>query len=336
MSRKNNHMKPIPNSEDAYARLKPITDAAQAKALKPWSPSVIDLLARYGVNVQRLEDVKAQANLSFPTSIKDHRSMAIGFRYAKEDGSFAEDLFVFIEDVGLTCYYRGTQEEALPEYSGSHHAKIELTELLPDFQRELANMQQQLDNFKAQSGVEYISDEMHLQAMQAVQQGFNEKVRGFANAHGNSSAVQQFSKAVQVEATKKRRELQAKKAQSDRVYKANMPELSLIISAQASKGQFAIKLANNSEQALVAETLDINGTVTDLNQQQFNKLYPIENVNAPEGVFDNPVSEVKVKVTYRTLGGLRYELTQLGKQQGTATNRYNVIFTDPASIQPIF
>ncbi len=121
---KEKYVKPIDNSEDAYARLKPITDAAQAGALKPWSASVIDLLARYDVNVQRLEDVKAQVNLSFPTSIKDHRSMAIGFRYAKDDGSFAEDLFVFIEDVGLTCYYRGSQEEALPEYSGSHHAEM--------------------------------------------------------------------------------------------------------------------------------------------------------------------------------------------------------------------
>jgi len=186
------------------------------------------------------------------------------------------------------------------------------------------------------SGIEYISDKMHLQAMQAVQQEFNEKVRGFANAHGNSSAVQQFSRAVQVEATKERRELQAKKAQSDRVYKANMPEISLVISAQASKGQFDIKLANNSGQALIAEALDINGTTTDLNQQQFHKLYPIENVNAPDGIFDNPVPEIKVKVIYRTLGGLRYELRQLGKQQATATERYNVIFPDAASIQPIF
>lgn len=333
---KSKYVKPIDNSEDAYARLKPITDAAQAGALEPWSPSVIDLLARYKVNVQRLEDVKAQANLSFPTSIKDHRSMAIGFRYAKDDGSFAEDLFVFVEDVGLTCYYRGTQEEALPEYSGTHHAKIVLSELLPDFQRELANMQQQIDTLKTQSGVEYISDEMHLLAMQAVQQEFNEKVRGFANAHGNSSAVQQFSRAVQIEATKKRRELQVKKAQSDRVYKANMPEVSLVISAQASKGQFDVKLANNSGQALIAETLDINGTTTDLKQQQFNKLYPIENVNAPDGIFDNPVSDIKVKVTYRTLGGLRYQLAQSGVQQPTATERYNVLFPDAVSIQPIF
>lgn len=333
---KDKYIKTIDQSQDAYSRLKPITDAAQAGALVPWSPSVIDLLARYKVDVQRLEDVKAKADLSFPTSIKDHRSMAIGFRYAKDNGNFAEDLFVFIEDVGLTCYYRGSQEKALPEYSGTHHAKIVLSELLPDFQRELANMQQQIDNLKTQSGVEYISDEMHLQAMQAVQQEFNEQVRSFANVHGNSSAVQQYSRAAQIEATKKRRELQAKKAQSDRVYKTNMPEVSLVISAQASKGHFDIKIANNSGQVLIAENLDINGTLTDLNQQQFNKLYPIENVVTPEGIFDDPIPEVKVRVTYRTLGGLRYQLTQVGKQQSTATNKYNLIFTDPASIQPIF
>jgi hypothetical protein len=147
--------------------------------------------------------------------------------------------------------------------------------------------------------------------------------------------VQQYSRAVQIEATKKRRELQAKKAQSDRAYKANMPEISLVISAQASKGHFDVKLANNSGQALIAETLDINGTTTDLNQQQFNKLYPIESVSVPEGIFDNPVSEIKVKVTYHTLGGLRYQLTQPGTQQATATEKYNVIFPDAASIQPV-
>ena len=220
MNNKSKNIKEVPDSKDAYARLKPITDAAQRGGLKPWSPAVIDLLARYKVDVQRLEDVKTQANLSFPTSINDHNSIAIGFRYVKEDGTFAEDLFVFVEGIGLTCYYRGSQEEALPEYSDTHHAKIELSELLPDFQRELASMQQQIDTIKARSGVEYISDEAHLQAMKDVQNEFNENVRSFANAHGGSqSAVQQFSRAAQIEATKKRRELQAKKAKSDSAYK---------------------------------------------------------------------------------------------------------------------
>ncbi len=133
-------IKEIPDSQDAYSKLKPITDAAQTEELKPWSPAVADLLAGYGVDVQRIRDTKAQANLSFPTSIKGHRSMAIGFRYAKRDNTYAEDLFVFVKDVGLTCYYRGTQEKALPEYAGSHHLKIELSEFLPDIQKEIESL----------------------------------------------------------------------------------------------------------------------------------------------------------------------------------------------------
>jgi hypothetical protein len=205
MSNKNNNVKPIPNSEDAYARLKPITDAAQAGALEPWSPSVIDLLARYGVNVQRLEDVKAQANLSFPTSIKDHRSMAIGFRYAKDDGNFAEDLFVFVEDVGLTCYYRGSQEVVLPEYSGSHHAKIVLSELLPDFQRDIADMQQQINDIKAQTtprvnthNVEIITDEEFIRQKQAILAKHARAAHSFQVRFSGSSAAQAAGHAVKI------------------------------------------------------------------------------------------------------------------------------------------
>lgn len=331
------HIKPIVDSSDAYTKLKPITDDAQAGTLSPWSPAVIDLLASYNVNVQRLKDVKAQANLSFPTSIKDNRSMAIGFRYAKDDGNFAEDLFVFEENVGLTCYYRGTQEDALPEYAGTHHAKIVLSELLPDFQRELADMRQQIDAIKATSGVELITDEMHLQAMQEVQRQFNEQVHSFAVAHGNSpSAVQQYSRAVQVEATKKRQALQAKKALSDRAYPpAPAPEISLAIRAQANANRFEVQIANNSSQALVAENIQINGVDTPLNQQ-FNKLFPVEQVNIPEGIFDNQLDSVSLIVRYRTLEGKQYELEQVGEQElRNGDGRYNIVFPSPSSIRAI-
>ncbi len=141
------YIKNIPDSAGAYALLKPITDSAQSGDLKPWSPAVIELLESFDVSVERLKDVKVQANLSFPTSTKNP-AMAIGFRYAKSDGSFAEDIFLFEEGVGLTCYYRGTQEDALPEYDGTHHAKIVLTELLPDIQRELAGMRKQIKDLE--------------------------------------------------------------------------------------------------------------------------------------------------------------------------------------------
>lgn len=229
---KNKYVKPVPSSQDAYARLKPITDAAQAGALEPWSPSVIDLLARYGVNVQRLEDVKAQANLSFPSSIKDHRSMAIGFRYAKDDGSFAEDLFVFIEDVGLSCYYRGSQEEALPEYAGSHHADIVLSELLPDFQRDIADMQQQINDIKAQPvpranahNVEIITDEEFARQKQAILAKHAQAARSFQIRFSGSSAAQVAGHAVKIEADREVADLVAKKKNSDRFYELEQMDI---------------------------------------------------------------------------------------------------------------
>ena len=341
--RKNNEMSKnkygiqIPDSKDAYARLVPITDAAQSGELKPWSPAVVELLASYGIRVQRLKDDKAQATVSFPTSIKDHRSMAIGFRYVKSDSRFAEDLFVFVEDVGLTCYYRGAQEKALPEYAGSHHAKIELSEFLPDIQRDIADMRQQLSDIKATSGVELITDEMHRQAMQDVKDEFNDKVRSFSGIHGSSaSAVRQYSIAVQKEATKKRRALMAKKALSDRVYQSPPPpEIGLIINARASDSRFDVQLVNNSNQALVAESIWINDTGTQLNQQ-FTKLFPIEHVNSPEGIFDHELDNIIVVVRYRTLDGRHFELEQQGTQEHrVGDGRYNVIFPSPVTIRTL-
>lgn len=330
------HVKHIPDSK-AYARLKPITDAAQTGASKPWSPAIIDLLDSYKVDTQRLKDVRAQVNLSFPPSIKGN-SIAIGFRYAKENGDFAEDLFVFVENVGLTCYYRGSQEKALPEYADTHHEKIDikLNEFLPDLQKDIAEIRQQIEGVKTTADIEFISDETHLRAMKEVADEFKEKVRSFQAAHGQSpSAVQQYSRVAQAEATKKRSQLLEKKAQSDRAHKTNMPEISLEISAQASNEEFEVQLVNSSRQTLVAERIDVNGVVTELEQQQFSKLYPLQNVNIPNGIFDNPIDEVKVGVTYSTLGDLRYELTQIGKQENRADGRYNIVFSDPASIQPI-
>jgi hypothetical protein len=229
---KDKYIKPIDNSEEAYARLKPITDAAQAGALEPWSPSVIDLLARYKVNVQRLEDVKAQANLSFPTSIKDHESMAVGFRYAKEDGTFTEDLFLFVEDVGLTCYYRGSQEEALPEYADTHHAKIVLSELLPDFQREIAHIQHQVNTIKAQSvprtnshSVEIITDEEFTRQKQDILAKHKQAAHSFQIRFSGSSAAQAAGNVVKVEADREIADLAAKKKTSDRFYELEQMDI---------------------------------------------------------------------------------------------------------------
>jgi len=261
MSNGAKYIKTMPKSGGAYALLKPITDAAQAGDLKPWSPAITELLESYGVSVERLKDVKVQVTLSFPTSTKN-RSMAIGFRYAKSDGSFAEDIFLFEEGVSLTCYYRGTQEEALPEYDGTHHAKIVLTELLPDIQRELAGMRKDIQDM------------------------------------------------------------------------APIPEITLIIIAQASNNRLDVKFRSDGSRNLIAEGLVINGVETKLNQQ-FTRLYQVEGANVPEGLFDKELPGVEVVALYRTLDGKRYKLTTLGKQELRGDKRFNIVFPSPSKIEPI-
>jgi hypothetical protein len=173
--------------------------------------------------------------------------------------------------------------------------------------------------------------------MQDVQNEFNEQVHSFAVAHGDSpSAVEQYSRAVQLEATKKRRALQAKKALSDRAYPPTPPpEIALNIRAQANTDRFEVQIENKSRQALVAENIRINGIDTPLDKQ-FNKLFPIEQVNIPDGIFDDELGDITVTVRYRTQDGKQFELTLVGKQEHRAGDgRYNIIFPSPTSIRKI-
>ncbi len=320
----------IANSEDAYSKLKVVTDTIQRGELKPWSGEVIDLLAAYNINVERKRDLKVQVTVSFPTST-ENRSMAVGVRYAKADRSFAEDLFLFEENVGLTCYYRGTQEKELPEYDETHHHKLELSEFLPDVQRDIADLQRQVKDSTASQSVELITDEMHQQAMRQVEDDFNEQVRSFTVIHGNSSAPQQYSMAARREANKKRQMLQAKKTLSDRVYQAMPPpEITLVINAQANNNRFDVQFVNKSNQTLVAEGISINGVETPLNQQ-FTKLYKVEQVNSPKDIFDKATEDVTIVVRYATLDGEHFELIQPGMQEvRVGDGRYNVIFPSPS------
>ena len=338
MSDSAKYIKTIPDSASAYALLKTITDAAQAGDLKPWSPAIIDLLESYKVSVDRLKDVKVQVTLSFPTSTKG-RSMAIGFRYAKADGSFAEDIFLFEEGVGLTCYYRGTQEEALPEYDGTHHAKIVLTELLPDIQRELAGIRKDIQDLAKTPRVELVTDEQYHQEIKQISEDFAQQVQSFKRIHGNTSAVQTFSMVAQREATKKRRALMAKKAASNRWYnqaaQEPIPEISLMVNAQANNNRFDVTFTSKAGKNLVAEKLIINGVKTELNQQ-FTKMYTVEHVNIPEGIFDKEQGAVVLLAQYRTLDGQQYKLTMTGKQEfRTGDKRYNVVFPLPSKIEAI-
>lgn len=223
----NNRVKIIPGSEDSYDLLKEITDLAQAGKLKPWGKPVIDLITGYGIQVDRKKGTKAEITLSFPTST-ENRSMAIGVRHLKDDQSFAEDLYIFEEKVGLKCYYRGSQETVLPEYAGTHHAKIELKEALPDIQQEINNLKRGIaekDIFNSIPTSEIVTGADHVRRMKTVQDEFNRQVQSVQSRFGNSSAPQAFALAAKPKFDNERAELQSKWSASNRLYDLKKKQL---------------------------------------------------------------------------------------------------------------
>lgn len=217
----------IHEDPSAYDKLKIITDAAQEGSLSPWGGAVERLINTYGVDVARKTHQKIQVNLSFPKSTKN-KSMAIGFRHIKSDESNAEDLYVFIETIGLFCFYRGSQEEYLKEYAGSHHAKIELQEFLPDIQAEIADIKKKMNNQPKSSNtnpVDIVTDAEFAEEIRQIDEDFKQKADSFARTHGNSSAPIAYSRALQIEATKKRTAIRAKKQASDRMYELELMDV---------------------------------------------------------------------------------------------------------------
>jgi hypothetical protein len=70
-----------------------------------------------------------QLTLSKPTSVE--KALAMGLRYRKENGTCAEDVFVFQEGRPVERFYRGKLEREMPEYKGTHHRQI-MSTLLDD------------------------------------------------------------------------------------------------------------------------------------------------------------------------------------------------------------
>ena len=220
-------LQPIPNSEDAYEELKIITDAAQAGTLSPWSPAVTKLLTAYGINVTRKKGMKVEATLSFPESKAN--TMAIGIRHMKEDGSFAEDMFLFEKGVGLTKLYKGKQEKLMPEYKGTHHAEpgIVLHEALPDIQKELDAIKKSVTLQSILDGINmsdiYTEANLHA-AIEAQTREQQQQVHNLQIAHPQAP-VQLLSQAVTAEITKKRAVVREKYFASERLYEAKKKQI---------------------------------------------------------------------------------------------------------------
>ncbi len=217
----------LPDSEEAYEELKIITDAAQAGTLSPWSPAVTKLLTAYGINVTRKKGMKVEVTLSFPESKPN--SMAIGIRHMKEDGSFAEDMFLFEKGVGLTKLYRGEQERLMPEYEGTHHGQpsIALQEALPDIQKELDAIKKSVTLQSILDGINmadvYTEASLHA-AIEAQTREQQQEVHNLQIAHPQAP-VELLSRAVTAEITKKRAVVREKYFASERLYEAKKKQI---------------------------------------------------------------------------------------------------------------
>lgn len=218
--------KTIDDSKDAYAQLKVITDAAQAGTLKPWGGKVAELLNAYGVTIDRKKALKAEVTLSFPTTPKN-RSMGIGVRHMKPDGRWAEDFFLFEENVGLTCFYRGSQEDTLPEYKGTHHGppSIELQEALPNIQQDIDNLKRQLLEKSIFDSIDLnvvLTQSEHLRAIQAIDTEYLQTSRSLAS---RGAPIELVSMQIKPVFDKKRAEQMSRWSKSERLYRLKVDQI---------------------------------------------------------------------------------------------------------------
>lgn len=217
----------IDNSEGAYEQLKVITDAAQAGLLKPWGVKVIELLNGYGVTVDRRIGVKAEVTLSFPTT-PANKSMGIGVRHMKPSGDMAEDFFLFEESVGLTTYYRGSQEDALPEYKGTHHAgpSVALQESLPGIQDDINKLKEQLKTKGLFDSIDMslvVTDDEHLKILKNIADEYRQTTLAISSSKG--APVEYVSMKIKPEFDKKRMAQMHRMRTSQAIYNDKLAEI---------------------------------------------------------------------------------------------------------------
>lgn len=235
----------INDSSEAYGQLKVITDAAQEGMLKPWSPKVVELLNSYGITVQRKVGVQAEVTLSFPNSTKN-KSMGIGVRHLKPDNSWAEDFFLFEENVGLTCFYKGTQESSLPEYKGTHHGQptIELQESLPSIQKDIDDLRRLMlekDVFNSIDMNIVVPETEHLQALRFIDEEFRQTSISLSS---QGAPIQLVSTKIKPVFDKKRAEQMSKWSKSERLYSMKLEEIKGVYGEKTEESNLAIERLN--------------------------------------------------------------------------------------------
>jgi len=237
----------IEGSEEAYSQLKVITDAAQSGELSPWGTKVIELLNAYGITVDRREGIKAEITLSFPTT-PNNRSMGIGVRHLKPKGTWSEDFFLFEENVGLACYYKGAQEDALPEYKGTHHGPptVELHEAIPSIQQDINNLKVKLQTNEIFNSIDMslvIKPSEHSQNIQMVDQDYQQAVSSVA-AQAPGADRKYISIKLQPQFTQKRIIQMQKWSKSESIYEMKKEQITDLYPDGAEEYQKAINRLN--------------------------------------------------------------------------------------------
>lgn len=219
--------KKIPDSEEAYSQLKIITDAAQAGELKTWGMEVVKLLNAYGITVNRRKGVQAEVAMSFPSTVEGN-AMGIGVRHLKPNGTWAEDFFLFEENKGLTCFYKGTQETVLPEYKGTHHGppSVQLQDSIPTIKQDLDDLKirmQTNDIFNSIDMGLVVTPGEHQQAMDIIGQDYSSATRSIEQQTAAPAAF--IATKIQPEFTKRRIAQMERWSKSERMYELRKNQL---------------------------------------------------------------------------------------------------------------
>jgi protein-tyrosine-phosphatase len=257
----------IENSDEAYSQLKVITDAAQSGELSPWGVKVIELLNAYGITVDRRQGIKAEVTMSFPTT-PDNRSMGIGVRHLKPDGKWAEDFFLFEENVGLTCFYKGAQEEALPEYKGTHHGPptIELQEAIPSIQQDINDLKVKLQTNELFNSIDMslvIKPGEHSQNIQMVDREYQQAVSSVA-AQAPGADRKYISMKLQPQFTQKRTIQMQRWSKSEGIYEMKKEQIADLYENGSEKYEKAINQLNR-----IFGKESINCSYSGLSQELF-------------------------------------------------------------------
>lgn len=121
---------------------------------------------------------------------------------------------------------------------------------------------------------------------------------------------------------------------SNVVGSVNLPEFHLHLYGSGAKREIEGHIEKQGGPMLVAETIEIDGLETILNQQ-FTKLFYLKNLNFPSDLFTTKKQNINVKVVYRTLDGRKFEYSQEMSQEGRADNLFNVSLMGTPSIRKL-